>query len=74
MRRLREKVEQLVRTKETLLSTIEIQLATIKRLEEVQKTLKVQANKVGPLISENVKLTNKLEDLQNEVEQLTDSL
>jgi len=74
MRKLKEKVEELVRTNEAQLSTIETQLATIKRLEEVQKTLKAQANKVGPLISENVNLTNKLEDLQNEVEQLTDSL
>ena len=64
----------MVRANANMESDIVAHVARFNLLQEENKTLKIQAAKVGPLIAENVKLSNRLDNLEDQIEQLNEEL
>lgn len=74
MKRLKEKVSVLQRSNHVFAEAAIEQQNTINNLTKENSRLFEQAKKIGPLITENVKLGNKLEDLQNQIDQMVEEL
>lgn len=74
MRRLKEKIDVLnTRCEKVINENIGLHVR-LNNLVQVNIQLEKQARKVGPLIAESVKLANKLEDLENQIEQEVEKL
>jgi len=74
MERLKEKIERLKESNETLLNETLGQAGMIQKLVAENTRLKEQADRVGLLIAKNVKLENRLVDLKDQVDEMVEVL